>query len=166
MSHADFEKGKMCCDKPLFEDYEFECETCASELKPSDKHADTHLRCEDCSALFSCASCAVGLRRRHARYCAPCFGKRDISDAWSDSSSETSSDSESEDEESEDEETPDQWFDRKYPNASCRRCDTKLNARTVVMCGGGGGECETWYCEKCHAEGTHDCEVCAHFAHE
>ena len=28
------------------------------------------------------------------------------------------------------------------------------------MCGGGGGECETWYCSTCHADGTHDCDVC------
>jgi hypothetical protein len=51
-------------------------------------------------------------------------------------------------------------FDRKYPNASCHRCETKLNSKTVVMCGGGGGECETWYCSTCHADGTHDCDVC------
>lgn len=53
----------------------------------------------------------------------------------------------------------DVWFDRQYPDASCLRCETKLNSKTVVMCGG-GGDCETWYCSTCHAEGTHDCDVC------
>jgi hypothetical protein len=60
------------------------------------------------------------------------------------------------------EEDEDEWFDRKYPDASCHRCDAKLNGKTVVMCGGGGGECETWYCATCHIGGTHDCLVCDH----
>ena len=55
------------------------------------------------------------------------------------------------------EETPDEWFDRKYPNASCFRCDTKVTGATVVHCGGAGGACETWYCADCHEQGTEDC---------
>lgn len=58
------------------------------------------------------------------------------------------------------EETPEEYFDRKYPNASCHRCNEKLNGETVVFCGGGGGACETWYCQDCHEEGTEDCKVC------
>ena len=53
------------------------------------------------------------------------------------------------------------WFNRKYPNASCNTCDKKLDGDSVVMCGGGGGECETWYCSECHnPDGNDDCEVC------
>lgn len=52
-----------------------------------------------------------------------------------------------------------EWFDRKYPNCSCFRCEKKLNAKTVRNCGG-GGDCETWYCEDCWNAGTHDCAVC------
>jgi hypothetical protein len=55
----------------------------------------------------------------------------------------------------------DEWFDRKYPDACCHRCEEKLSSDTVVMCGGGGGDCETWYCAACHEEGTDDCDVCA-----
>jgi len=61
-----------------------------------------------------------------------------------------------EDEESESEE----WFDGKYPSATCHRCDIKVNSKTVVYCGGGGGACETWYCIDCHEDGTEDCCVC------
>jgi hypothetical protein len=49
-----------------------------------------------------------------------------------------------------------------HPDATCHRCDTKLYGKGLVMCGGGGGECETWYCATCHADGTHDCPVCDH----
>ena len=49
-----------------------------------------------------------------------------------------------------------------HPDATCHRCETKLYSKTLVMCGGGGGECETWYCATCHADGTHDCPVCDH----
>ncbi len=49
------------------------------------------------------------------------------------------------------------WFNTKYPNASCHRCEEKLNGHTVVMCGGRGGACETWYCASCHEDGTDDC---------
>ncbi|NBO72464.1 MAG: hypothetical protein EBU66_18065 [Bacteroidetes bacterium] len=51
------------------------------------------------------------------------------------------------------------WFNRKYPNASCHRCDKKLNGDTVVECGG-GGDCQMWYCETCYEQGTDDCPVC------
>lgn len=51
-------------------------------------------------------------------------------------------------------------FSEKYPGAACHRCETKLNGNNVAFCGGGGGACETWYCEDCHADGTHDCNVC------
>ena len=47
-----------------------------------------------------------------------------------------------------------------HPDATCHRCETKLYSKTLVLCGGGGGECETWYCATCHADGTHDCPVC------
>ena len=47
-----------------------------------------------------------------------------------------------------------------HPDATCHRCDKKLYSKTLVLCGGGGGECETWYCATCHADGTHDCPVC------
>jgi hypothetical protein len=67
---------------------------------------------------------------------------------------------ESESDEDSDEEESDIWFDNQYPNASCLRCDKKLNSSTVVFCGG-GGDCETWYCYDCHADGTYDCVVCA-----
>lgn len=154
MSDADFQKGKQCCDKPLFEDYEFQCEDCDKDLKPCDKFAEAYPRCYDCFAYFYCALCALKHRGRHGRYCASCFGKHEDSDSESDSSSETSSESE----DSDDEETPDQWFDRKYPNCACHRCEKKLNARTVVFCAGDTyGQCETWFCKDCHAEGTHDC---------
>ena len=63
-------------------------------------------------------------------------------------------------EEEEDEETPEEVFDRKHPNATCHRCESKLTGATVVYCGGGGGAFETWYCAECHEEGTHDCCVC------
>jgi hypothetical protein len=64
-------------------------------------------------------------------------------------------------EEDEDEyDAGDEWFNRKFPNACCNRCDESLNAKTVRYCGGGGGACETWYCEGCLEEGTYDCEVC------
>jgi len=54
-----------------------------------------------------------------------------------------------------------EWFDRKYPDATCHRCDTRVQGSTVVECGGGGGACETWYCADCHKNGTDDCPVCA-----
>jgi hypothetical protein len=47
-----------------------------------------------------------------------------------------------------------------HPDATCHRCDKKLYSKTLVLCGGGDGECETWYCATCHADGTHDCPVC------
>lgn len=53
----------------------------------------------------------------------------------------------------------DNWFDSKYPECACFRCDTKLNSRSVVMCGG-NGDCETWYCNECYDDGTYDCPVC------
>jgi len=58
------------------------------------------------------------------------------------------------------EDDADAWFDRKYPNATCLRCETHLKGSTVVFCGGGGGACETWYCSECHKKGTDDCSVC------
>lgn len=60
-------------------------------------------------------------------------------------------------EESDDESDEATWFNTKYPNASCHRCEEKLNGHTVVMCGGHGGACETWYCASCHEDGTDDC---------
>lgn len=48
----------------------------------------------------------------------------------------------------------------KHPDATCHRCETKLYSKTLVLCGGAGGECETWYCATCHADGTHDCPLC------
>ncbi len=69
-----------------------------------------------------------------------------------------------EDEEEEDyeeeEDDEDDPFDTKYPDASCYRCFTKVNSKTVIFCGGGGGACETWYCKECYEEGTYDCCVC------
>jgi hypothetical protein len=69
-------------------------------------------------------------------------------------------DDDDDDDEDDLEEKADKWFDRKYPNASCHRCEKKLEAKTVVFCGGGGGDCETWYCSDCHEDGTEDCQVC------
>ena len=43
-----------------------------------------------------------------------------------------------------------EWFDRKFPDASCSVCEKKLCGRTTVECGGGGGACETWFCGHCH----------------
>ena len=63
-------------------------------------------------------------------------------------------------EESDDENDEATWFNTKYPNASCHRCEEKLNGHTVVYCGGHGGACETWYCASCHEDGTDDCGVC------
>ena len=68
-------------------------------------------------------------------------------------------------EEEGDEEEPDDWFDRKYPNATCHTCVKKLNGQTVVYCGGGGGACETWYCSDCHERKDSslehlDCPIC------
>ena len=60
----------------------------------------------------------------------------------------------------EDPEDVDEEFDAKYPNCSCMRCEKPLKSHSVVMCGGGGGACETWYCEECYEDGTHDCPVC------
>ena len=53
-----------------------------------------------------------------------------------------------------------EWFDSKYPNATCFRCEKKVDGESVVYCGGGGGECETWYCADCYEDGTDDCPVC------
>ena len=53
----------------------------------------------------------------------------------------------------------DEWFDAKYPNCSCLRCETKLNSKTVKFCSEDYG-CETWYCEECLEEGTRDCPCC------
>jgi hypothetical protein len=64
------------------------------------------------------------------------------------------------DEEEEEEEEEEEIFDRKYPNATCLRCCQTVTGQTVMLCGGGGGLCETWYCEDCHEAGTHDCRVC------
>jgi hypothetical protein len=58
----------------------------------------------------------------------------------------------------EEEDSSEEWFDLKYPNACCHRCNTKLTGATVVYC---GDACETWYCADCHDEGTDDCQVCA-----
>jgi hypothetical protein len=62
--------------------------------------------------------------------------------------------------EEEEDEDGSAWFDRKYPNASCLRCDGKVSGNSVVYCGGGGGACETWYCADCYEDGTEDCPVC------
>jgi len=68
---------------------------------------------------------------------------------------------EEDEEDDEDEEDEyDKYFDDKYPDANCHRCSKKVTGSTVVMCGGGGGACETWYCEDCHDDGTEDCDVC------
>ena len=53
----------------------------------------------------------------------------------------------------------DEWFDGKYPNCSCLRCEKKLDSKTVRFCGGENA-CETWYCEECREEGTRDCPCC------
>jgi len=50
-----------------------------------------------------------------------------------------------------------EWFNEKYPNATCVRCSEKVDGRTVVYC---GDACETWYCADCHKDGTHDCPHC------
>ena len=55
----------------------------------------------------------------------------------------------------------DEWFDRKFPHASCNRCDKSLTSKSVQYCGGGSGGCETWYCAECLKEGTYDCKACA-----
>ena len=60
-------------------------------------------------------------------------------------------------EEEDEEEDEEEWFDRKYPKATCTRCKEKVTGKTVVYCGDG---CETWYCADCHEEGTHDCPCC------
>jgi hypothetical protein len=60
----------------------------------------------------------------------------------------------------EEEESEEEVFDRKYPKASCHRCTTPVTGATVVLCGGAGGACETWYCGDCHEDGTADCLVC------
>jgi len=65
-----------------------------------------------------------------------------------------------EEDSSDEEEDGNKWFDRKYPNATCHRCNEKVDGESVVYCGGGGGACETWYCGDCHADGTEDCDVC------
>jgi hypothetical protein len=67
---------------------------------------------------------------------------------------------EEEDDEEDDEEEEEAWFNRKYPNASCLRCEAKLYGWSVVYCGGAGGACETWYCSDCFEDGTHDCPCC------
>ncbi len=64
------------------------------------------------------------------------------------------------DDDDDDDDDDDEWFDNKYPEASCHRCDKKVDGKTVVYCGGGGGACETWYCSDCHEDGTKDCKVC------
>jgi len=66
------------------------------------------------------------------------------------------------DDEDEEEEVDEgeEWFNDKYPNASCLRCDKKVDGSSVVYCGGGGGACETWYCDECYEDGTDDCPVC------
>ena len=78
-----------------------------------------------------------------------------------DKDAEDEDDEDDESESDDEEETSEEFFDRKYPNAKCHRCRDKVTGATVVMCGGGGGACETWYCRHCHDEGTDDCNVCA-----
>jgi len=58
-----------------------------------------------------------------------------------------------------DEEDEEDWFNEKYPNATCSMCDKHVDGETVVYCGGAGGACETWFCEDCWEEDC-GCEVC------
>ena len=52
------------------------------------------------------------------------------------------------------------YFNENYPNASCLRCDVALDGKTVVYCKHDDyGQCETWYCDACHEEGTDDCPI-------
>jgi hypothetical protein len=60
----------------------------------------------------------------------------------------------------EEEEEEVETFAKEFPNAKCLRCVTPVNGLTAVLCGGGGGACETWYCGDCHETGTEDCPVC------
>ena len=53
----------------------------------------------------------------------------------------------------------DNWFDEKYPNATCEACGKKVTGATVVTCGGGGGACETWFCSDCWTE-SGCCSIC------
>ena len=82
----------------------------------------------------------------------------DLIESAESSTQESESEDESEDED--DDDNGEEWFNSKYPDASCHRCEKKLNGETVNYCGGGGGACETWYCEECKSEGTEDCPVC------
>ena len=92
-------------------------------------------------------------------YCASCHEDgTDDCGCESDESESDAEESESDAEESDDENDEVTWFNTKYPNASCHRCEEKLNGHTVVMCGGHGGACETWYCASCHEDGTDDCK--------
>jgi hypothetical protein len=53
------------------------------------------------------------------------------------------------------------WFDGKYPEANCHRCEKKVKGSTVVYCNHEEG-CETWYCADCHADNTDDCPLRDH----
>jgi hypothetical protein len=58
-----------------------------------------------------------------------------------------------------------QWFNEKYPHATCHDCNEALNGDTVVYC---GNDCETWYCDNCHEvrETTGEtwcCEECQNY---
>ena len=78
---------------------------------------------------------------------------------WKDAEDEEDDEYDDEKEEDDEEEEED-WFDGKYPDASCFRCSERVDGKNVVYCGGGGGACETWYCTECYEDGTHDCNVC------
>lgn len=83
----------------------------------------------------------------------------DLSEDWLQGYIDVKYDVEEDEDDEDDDHDADKWFDRKYPNCSCHRCDKKLDSKSVVFCGG-GGDCETWYCKTCHKKGTVDCPVC------
>jgi len=97
-----------------------------------------------------CRECGEEINDQCQGYCDPRRGHKCICDACH----------EEEEIGEEEEETEEEVFDRKYPKASCHRCTTPVTGATVVLCGGAGGACETWYCGDCHEDGTADCGVC------
>ena len=185
----DFQAGKMCCDKPRFEgetdercpgcDRPFDacssieiahrgdeektwCMRCwqdadderedgwVGEDDDDDSDGTDVERCPGCHEPTHFCTIRIAIRGHNREeekvWCVYCWERHEDEErakGWTEMGDD------------------EKRFNEKWPDASCHRCEKPVRGETVVFCGGGGGECETWYCRRCHEAGTHDCPVCA-----
>lgn len=133
--------------------------TPSTGVMAAEKETCVYCGAEAWCSCWKCATAETADGGQMCRDCAEEHGRENEDGEWMCGGCAEEEDEE-EDEESDEEEDEAVLFDRKHPKASCLRCKTKVWGATVMLCGGGGGCCETWYCEDCHEAGTADCPVC------